>query len=82
VARGTPNRALSVLVLKSSEVLSSDAQGNHFAFTVASKSQNGHGGDHKEKLEPDPSNQVGPTYASKVHRDHGARGQLGDVHSI
>jgi hypothetical protein len=36
-------------------------------------------GDHKEKLEPDPSNQVGPAYASKVHRDHGAGGQLGDV---
>ena len=31
-------------------------------------------GDHTEKLEPDPSNQIGPAYASKVHRDHGAAG--------
>ena len=31
-------------------------------------------GGHKEKLEPDPSNHVGPACASKVHRDHGAAG--------
>ena len=32
--------------------------------------------DHKGQREPDPSNQVGPAYASKDHRDHGPGGDL------
>ena len=35
----------------------------------------------KEKLEPDPSNQVGPTYAPKVHHAHGAGERVGDIPS-
>ena len=37
-----------VALLSSSDAPSSDAQGNHFASTVASKNHNGHGGPHRE----------------------------------
>jgi hypothetical protein len=37
---------------------------------------------HKEKLEPDPSNQFGSAYASKGHRDHGSSGETSVEDSV
>ena len=54
---------------------SSDAQGDHFASTAASNTTMAMGG-HTEKQVPEPSNQTGPAYAYKVHRDHGAAGVI------
>ena len=65
-----------VALLSSSDAPSSDAQGNHFASTVASKNHNGHGGPHRETGTRSTSNQIGPAYAYKVHCDHGAAGVI------
>jgi len=37
---------------------------------------------HKEKLEPDPSNQFRSAYASKGHRDHGSSGETSVEDSV
>ena len=60
-----------------SDPILESSQCKRLGSTVASKSHNGHGRTTKEKLEPDPSNQVGPAYAYKVDHDHGAAGSHG-----
>ena len=74
-------QGLALNTAMGSDPILESSQCKRLGSTVASKSHNGHGRTTKEKLEPDPSNQVGPAYAYKVDHDHGAAGSHGpDAH--
>ena len=70
-------QGLALNTAMGSDPILESSQCKRLGSTVASKSHNGHGRTTKEKLEPDPSNQVGPAYAYKVDHDHGAAGSHG-----